>query len=676
MAEVQLGFACFEEEAELEENAVEHHIPSSMSLTDKVALVIETLVNGILYENWELCASVSGGKDSMTTLSQSLVSAAQAFKKLPAGITRQTLHIVSSDTLMENILKAKYLDEQFELAHKYGVKYGFNVEIHRPAPERTASFVRIFSGGRPDPTPSINSVNKQCAGDYKIDPIHKAMRGINKSTKNDGKKLVMLVGSRSEESTRRANSLVDSGASNIEPIFVKGYWTLYPVMHWTLDDIWQYLVFAEEDLESDLPGYQSGFEDVVELYASLNGGECVAGLEQGEQSCGARDGCHQCAIVSEDKSGINQANSKDLYHLRSTFNWLLALRDFRVNLGKNFQNRNFVSMIDAEGSISLKPNGYAGWLLEENLRIALTAMANEYWRAHDLKKAVKRIKGKIADGTMRNPERANRWLKKVSKHTEPLLEMLNTSDIVWIDFQWSLRGLTRKAHSALRIYDEICNNGQWEKVKLPTKSYKRPSHVSDKEYKTVLKMPPKARIVHGLTFDDEMMENFSEPMFDAFEGDCTSQETYQINKKGKEITAESMQVSDKYHVDDESSDMICHCPSMFCDFDKVDSEPYEFRHQNAVNRHLRFGVISANKAQLKGINEKLELLHFTATEGLQELAYVGGEASLRDFPNIHFEAKDNKNEDNQLDFVDESQFELAMQQHKKFDSSNVIQMFQ
>lgn len=664
--------------------AVEQFVPESVPLDVKVKLAIETILEGILEFAWEPCASVSGGKDSMTTLSLTMVAMALAMKKWPAALKRPVLHIVSSDTKMESLPKEHYMRVQFDKAVEYGKRHGFKVEVHRPAPDRTGSYIRIFSGGRPDPTPGINSKNKQCANDYKIKPIHTEMREINNRMNFINKKLIMMVGSRSEESTRRADSLEQLGASKQEPILKMGYWTLYPVMDWSLDDIWQYLCFAEDDLGAKIPGYQDGFDDVIKLYSSLNSGECVAGVEQGNSACGARDGCHQCGIVTEDKSGINQANSKELYHIKRTLDALLALRDFRIGLGKNFQNRNFVTMKNDSGYLSLKPNGYAGWLLEENLRIALTIQEMELQRASDQERAILRIKKKIANGTIHNRKRAKRWIRRVEAHAEPLLNWITPADLIWIDFQWSLRGLTRQAHSALRIWDEVVNKGKW--AKIPDADYKRPEHVSKDLYQEIKKMPNKAKIKHGISLCEYGMTEFTDMMMTLHDDRCSAEgsysDTYQLNQKGDTVEADQFNISDKYSVDDDSAAFICYQPSMIIST-RCDGEPYEFRHQNSVNRYLRFGVIHANKNQLRNIHEKLEFLYFTAASGLQELAYIGGQAKPGQVNGVEFDKKkgqscgelDLETIDINVEYCEQEQAIASTPVQSRVDMTSVIQMF-
>tara|TARA_B100002049_G_scaffold180623_1_gene137540 strand:+ start:2625 stop:4550 length:1926 start_codon:yes stop_codon:yes gene_type:complete len=620
MVEEQLDFFNLEETKSGEVN--QFTPPKPVTLEERVTKVIKTIKHGVLAESWEPCNSLSGGKDSMTSLSLSLVGMALAMKEYPVYLTKPVFHIVSSDTKMENLAKEDYLNTQLERAVKFGKENGFKVMVHRPAPDRTASFLRIFAGSRPDPTPSINNKTRQCANDYKISPIHTAMRGVNKLANTNGKKLVMIVGSRSAESTDRAESLAKVQASDTVPILKKGYWTLYPVMDWSLEDIWNYLMFAENDFDAKLPGYQDSFQDVVELYSSLNGGECVQGLEQGQSSCGARDGCHQCGIVTKDKSGINQANSKELYHMKRTLSALLSLRDYRITLGKNYQNRNFVSMTDDKGRLVLKPNGYAGWLLEENLRIALTIQQMEMQRAYDQRVAVLRMEERLERGGVRNPRRARKWLRRVKRHAKPLLNWLEPSDILWIDFQWSLRGVTRESHSAIRIWDEVVNKGKW--AKIPKGDFTRPDHVTNEEYMNVTKQPTYAAIDHFLDLSDNSLCHFADSMSDMFEGHCTETTTHQINQAGEAFEGEQFNVEVKYSVNDETADWICYDPSLVIK-SRDDMEPYEFRHQNAVRRLLRIGAINVNNSQLRDIGRKLELLEFTATEGLQERAYIGGQ---------------------------------------------------
>ena len=654
MAEFQLDFFHMEEDNEVKQFTP----PKPKTLEERVQDFIETVSHGVIAKSWELVASVSGGKDSMTTLSLGLVSMAKAVIDLKP-ITKPVFHIVSSDTKMENLNKEDYLLTQFERAVKYGEEHGFLVKIHRPAPDRTASYLRIFAGSRPDPTPALNSVNKQCANDYKIKPIHRIMRSVKKEAELNGKKMIMLVGSRTSESVRRADSLAEMQASDDVEILKQGYWTLYPIIDWSLEDVWNYLVFADNDLKAKIPGYQSGFEDVVKLYSALNGGECVQGLEQGESSCGARDGCHQCGIVTNDKSGINQANSKELYHMKRTLSGLLAIRDWRISEGKNFNNRNFVSMVNVEGGLELKPNGYSGKLLEENLRHCLTIQEMEKQRVNDQKRAIARIERKLKNGEIHNPTRAKKWLKRVKQHANrPLLDWLTPSDIVWIDFQWSLRGVTEKPHSAVQIWDEVVNKQNWSTLPV---SCDTALHVKPANY--VAKIPKQIRVKHDVDFD--LGGDFlNDPLLDFFEtGVCTEQHEISLNANGDKIVTELLNSAKKYEIEDEAAAFICDDPSILLSKFKVDPNAGSFiykdgkrvfekysitqskldeinypqRHQNAVKSLMRLGVVIVNTMQMNAITQRLQLLDFTARTGLQKLAYNGGQAIPSEMPNLEFE---------------------------------------
>lgn len=631
--EIQFDF--FEDQSVTIDKVVNAYVPDNMSTSEKSQLVIETLTSGVIEKQWVLCGSTSSGKDSSTMMSLSLAAMAKAVSRCDKPSELPPFYIVSSDTKMENLVKKDYQDAQFQNAIKFGERNGFKVVVRRPSPDRTRSFLRIFAGNKPDPDVRINSEKRECATDYKIDPIQREMRVINREAKAQGKKLVMLVGSRSEESKARSESLAKIDASHLEPVEIKGYNTLYPIKDWDLGDVWSYINFCEDDINAKMPGFQDGLFDTAKLYRTINSGECVAGLTQSKNPCSGRDGCLICTAIGDDKSGENQSDNSELYHLKRTLKDLLKLRNWRANLCNNFQNRNFVSMSNMEGQVNLTPGGYCGWVLEYNLEVALTIQAKEEERAFALSSAIEKVKSKIENGTIRNATRARKWLEKVKEHDKPLLQLVDESDIMWLDFQWGLHGLTRRAHSAIRIWDKVMNKGY--RAEMPGKFIKRPSHITDKSFIYTSAMPQQARIEHSFKFEleDYSSLSISTEALAFSESNCSDTELTQVNKSGDVIETEMMNVVDKYDVCPEAAAFICADPDSFLS-SNIDSEPYKFRHQNAVNRLIRLGVIEVNKTQLKTISRKLDYLFVTASLNLQELAYIGGPATHADYPDVKY----------------------------------------
>lgn len=592
-----------------------------------------------------LAASISGGKDSTVVASIALVAYKLYVKEVGRTLAKPpVMHIITSDTGMENIIKQDYLNRFFESCEVYGLRKGFDVICHKAGPSRSESYLRIYAGGKEDPRVKYTSKKKECAQAWKVNPIQRALRNIKKGVETDGYELIMLVGSRDEESTTRAESLKKYNASHENPIDVNGYQTLYPIKNWLLEDVWEYLTFAEDDDNAFIQGSQDGFPETAELYAGYNGGACVTTSQHSDSMCGARDGCSSCMIVEHDKSAINQANHSDYKHISRTLKDVLALRNWRKDFGNDYQNRNFISMVDDDGYINFRPNGYCGWFLEENLRITLTIQERDKERAEDLVRAIIKIEEKIENGTIANERRAKKWLRKVTPHCKQLFKIIDEKDILWLDFQWSLRGLTRKVFSASRIWDEVVNKGQW--AEIPGEDYCRPSTVTDKRFVSSKSMPPLAKIYHGIkpditvkseTHTEHVATNFSDLTHDFFDhGHGIASTDYTINAKGDTIEAPTMNIDDCYDVDGEAANFICDEPHEFLLTKQVDWWPDDFKHQNAIKKLLQLGAIQVNKRQLRYINEKMDLLYFTATEGLQDLAYVGGPLSIDDNPKIEY----------------------------------------
>lgn len=224
----------------------------------------------------------SGGKDSTVALDIVIRSLLQ-LKKFNPGALGRKLYLITAQTYMdfvtdplkqEELAKIQRLIDENELP----------MEVREVAAPIDQSFIFLIVGkGYPLPK---SKVNRWCTERGKIDPPRKELKQIEPET--------TVLGVRLSESAERRNSIENHRTSEFH-----GEGVFMPIVNFTLDDVWTYLV--REGLA------WGDAEKLGQLYKEATG-EC--GLRQkkagaGEKTddpCGARTGCIICPVVTIDKS--------------------------------------------------------------------------------------------------------------------------------------------------------------------------------------------------------------------------------------------------------------------------------------------------------------------------------------------------------------------------------------
>ncbi|QBQ07812.1 DNA sulfur modification protein DndC [Spiroplasma gladiatoris] len=269
----------------------------------------------------------SGGKDS-NVLVQIII---EALLELKTKEFNKKIHIVSSDTLIENPIVLEQLNKSLKLLKNFSIKYNLPIEVHKVSPDLDESFwVNLIGRGYPLPNQSF----RWCTDRLKIKPMNKYVEEIEKN----GSNILTVLGVRKGESksrdikldnTKIEESLLRENTTNKGKIFS-------PIEDFTLFDIWKYLG------ESSLVDFKANNLKLSLLYEDSSTGveECPSSLDDKlQKGCGSsRWGCWLCPVVTKDKSLQGFINSGN--------NWLKPLIDFREELIKErdlFKNRYHAS---------------------------------------------------------------------------------------------------------------------------------------------------------------------------------------------------------------------------------------------------------------------------------------------------------------------------------------------
>lgn len=268
----------------------------------------------------------SGGKDS--TVVVQLVF--QMLLDLPKEQRHKQVHIVSSDTLIENPLILDYLRKNIDLLNEAGKKINLQAHLVEPIPNDTF-WTNVIGRGYPTPK-SIQY--RWCTDRLKIRPSNKFIQEQLKS-----EDVVVLLGVRKSESISRKRRIENR---EIDGYLLTPHETLRnknnmayvynPIVDLTTDDVWAILKHQYPGgNENAMTPWGSNNMDLAVLYAKGSGdGECpfIASADNTNTCGNSRFGCWICTVVKEDKS-LNAFIEFEpwLQPLKDFRNWIMSIRN-------------------------------------------------------------------------------------------------------------------------------------------------------------------------------------------------------------------------------------------------------------------------------------------------------------------------------------------------------------
>ena len=257
----------------------------------------------------------SGGKDSTAVLQLTWM----AVSGLPKEKRHKPVHVISTDTLVENPIVASWVSHSLKVMAESAESEDLPIEPHRLTPTVQNSFwVNLLGKGYPAPRHKF----RWCTERLKIMPSNTF---INDVVQTCGE-VILLLGTRKAESVARAKSMAKHEAkrlrSKLSPNASLPNSQIYsPVEDWTNDDVWLFLMQYENPW-----GYNN--KDLLTMYqGATQDGECPLVVDTKTPSCGdSRFGCWVCTMVSEDRSMRAMIQNDGEKH------WMLPLLKFRDRL--------------------------------------------------------------------------------------------------------------------------------------------------------------------------------------------------------------------------------------------------------------------------------------------------------------------------------------------------------
>jgi DNA sulfur modification protein DndC len=254
----------------------------------------------------------SGGKDSTATLQ--LIWTAIA--GLPVEKRTKLIHVISTDTLVENPIVAAWVSKSLAVMNDAANQQDLPIKTHRLTPDVANTFwVNLIGRGYPAPRHKF----RWCTERLKIRPSNTF---INKMVKSSGE-AILVLGTRKAESSRRAANMRKHEKGRVRDRLspnssLPGSLVYSPIEDWTNDDVWFFLMQKKNPW-----GYNN--RDLLTMYAGASAdGECPLVVDTTTPSCGdSRFGCWVCTLVEQDKSMTAMIQNDEEKE------WMMPLLDLR-----------------------------------------------------------------------------------------------------------------------------------------------------------------------------------------------------------------------------------------------------------------------------------------------------------------------------------------------------------
>ncbi len=290
----------------------------------------------------------SSGKDSSLVLQLVM----EMLQDLKPNQRHKVVHVISANTKVETYQMTSFLKKNLSLIKQKCQE--LNMQIHLVLPSKKNTFAyNVIGKGYPMPTPKGGQ--QWCTDKFKITPMDVKLKQLIIDIPGNHK-MTMLLGSRDDESARRASSInkhLDEGEFLGRHAEYKEIKVFYPIKDILTADLWQY--FA---LKGTL-AWGLSYEELHEMYS--DGKECpIMQKEENASPCGqsnSRNGCYVCLYAGrEDKmletlieNGYEQVEyladfKKYLYDVRNDIRYREPLnrKEFQGELNNAIKQFNLI----------------------------------------------------------------------------------------------------------------------------------------------------------------------------------------------------------------------------------------------------------------------------------------------------------------------------------------------
>ena len=305
----------------------------------------------------------SGGKDSTAILQLIWL----AIKELPVEQRTKPIHVISTDTLVEQPLVAAWVQTSHLKISEAAAEQQMPVIPHKLTPAvRDTFWVNLIGKGYPAP----RKLFRWCTSRMKINPSNEFIRTVIR----DNGEALLVLGTRKAESARRNQRMAKTEAAS-RRAFLNDRLTLNtnlpnskvytPIEDWTNDDVWLFLMQVKNPW-----GYSN--KSLLGMYQGASAdGECPLVVDTSTPSCGnSRFGCWVCTVVDKDRSMEAMIKNDDEKI------WMTPLLELRNDLGNMDLDRSRRDYRRMNGKVQLYGQD------KSNLDIIpgpYTKESREYW---------------------------------------------------------------------------------------------------------------------------------------------------------------------------------------------------------------------------------------------------------------------------------------------------------
>lgn len=252
----------------------------------------------------------SGGKDSTAVLQ--LVW--QALGQLTPEQLHKEVHVICTDTLVDNPLVAHWITHSLEAMRASAQRQGLPIRPHRLTPALKDRFwVNLIGRGYPAPRAQF----RWCTTRLKLNPSSDFIQSV---VAQHGEAIIVLgTHTRDASSATRATGL-DQGSR--EWLNRHGRdnrsWVYTPIADWTSDDVWAYLMEEKNPWGCDNSA-------LLAIYQGTSADRANAvRTDPNTPACGSRHfGCYVCTLTPHEQA------FDAMVHHNSDKAWMRPLLDFR-----------------------------------------------------------------------------------------------------------------------------------------------------------------------------------------------------------------------------------------------------------------------------------------------------------------------------------------------------------
>jgi len=308
------------------------------SLESRVDIAVKNTQELYLSDELPWVVGYSGGKDSTATLQLIWT----AISKLPLEKRQKSVHVISTDTLVENPIVSIWVQNSLKAMGEAAATSAVPISAHRLTPVLKDRFwVNLIGRGYPAPRPMF----RWCTSRLKISASTKF---ITELADRHGE-AILVLGTRKSESNARDRVLAKYEGSTRDLLSKNSdsgldrVWVYTPVVAWSTDEIWEYLISYENPW-----GYDNN--SLFSMYRGATpDAECPLVVDKSTASCGdSRFGCFVCTMVSEDKSMQAMIQNDEEKQ------WMTPLLEFRNTYLKTEGDRVFREFTRMDGSLTLQ----------------------------------------------------------------------------------------------------------------------------------------------------------------------------------------------------------------------------------------------------------------------------------------------------------------------------------